>query len=236
MQTGNLTLAEGAVITNLTLPNGAAFPANPNLGEKYTLSSAIDANHPAGEYHYDGTAWQNLPTAAEVAALIASSTLVPSFKFVARALVSQPAVSADSFWFNGGQAISSSAGIPSAAPLTSIYIDPANYPAGTKLRLGLNANVNNVGTASSFAVSLRKVNRPASGGGADQVIFTPDSTALGSISVPNTDLVANASTHYYSSEFDMPSTAGMYAFLLVQTTNMTTDSCIQFIATLQAKY
>lgn len=234
---GNITLSEGGVIQNLTLPSGAAFPANANLAEKFTLTEAIDADHPAGEYHYDGTAWQNLPTLAEVKTLISDIEVTPTFKMVGRGLTSLPALSADSYWFDSAQAVAVSAGVPSASPLTSIHIDPADYPTGAKLRLCINANVNNTGTASSFVVSMRKVNRPgSSGGAADQVIYTPDSTALGSISIPSADLVALASLHYYSAEFDMPSTAGTYAFLLEQTTNMTTDSCIQFIATVQAKY
>lgn len=231
---GNITLSEGGVVTNLTLPSGTAFPANGNLAEKFTLTEALDADHPAGEYTHDGTTWQNLPTLAEVKTLLTSVPV--SFHYISKVLVSVPALSADSYWFNNAQATAISAGLPSATPLTATYLDPADFPAGAKLRLSLTANVNAVGTASSFVISMRKVTRPGSlGGTTDQVIYTADSTALGSISVPSADLVAQANLHYYSSEFDVP-TAGNYAVVLVQTTDMTTDSCIQFSATLQAKH
>lgn len=235
---GNLVIAEGGIVKNLTLPSGTDFPANANLAEKFTLTADIDVDHPAGEYHHDGVAWQNLPTLSELQALIAEGGSASTyFKLIFTALTSQPTVAAGTYWFDSAQAISVTAGLPSTAPLTNMRIDPADYPTGSKLRISVCANVNAASTAASFVVSLRKVNRPASNGGAaDQVVYSMDTTALGSVSIPSASLVAQASLHYYSAEFDMPESAGSYAFVFVQTGSMSSNSCIQFIATLQAKY
>lgn len=51
---GNLTVAEGGKIVNLTLPSGTAFPANENEGEMFVLTADINGYN-RGLYAYDGT-------------------------------------------------------------------------------------------------------------------------------------------------------------------------------------
>lgn len=51
-----LTLAEGSVITNITLPQGTTFPLNPNTGEMVFRTDLDEL------YIYDNGGWVVVPT------------------------------------------------------------------------------------------------------------------------------------------------------------------------------
>ena len=52
---GSVTLSEGSDLKNLTVTHGAAFPANPNVGELFYHDSF-------GFVYHDGTKWNPLST------------------------------------------------------------------------------------------------------------------------------------------------------------------------------
>jgi len=73
MQTGNLTLTEGAEIKNLTVPRGGSFPSNPNEGELFYKNSNADGQGVVGIYVYT-TSWELISVGATSQGLKGSSS------------------------------------------------------------------------------------------------------------------------------------------------------------------
>lgn len=231
---GNITLGEGGKINNLTLPHGTSFPANGNLGEKFFLSTGIDADTPKGEYEHDGTAWKHIPTLAEIKSLLA--TQAQSFRTVARACVSHNVTTATGTpLFTNHAVIKIASAFPADRPLPVIWIDPADYPADTKLRIHVHLSQNETQAGFGITLGLRKVTRPASGGGTAAVLYTLDATILGQVVIAGPQAV-RAEKEGVSAEFNMPSTAGLYAFAYTTSSPGAAGACTQMTATLQAKY
>jgi len=237
MKVSNMTLSEGSVINNITLPSGPVFPANPNMGEKFALT-ALFGTFTAGEYHHTGATWERLAATNEVQAAISAaiSAIPTTYKAIGAVQAGVSAISAGTYWLNNVQPLVTATGLPVTSPLPIFYLDPAAYPVGATLRLNLNVNVNAIATASTITISLRKVTRPVSlGGGAGLVIYNADATALAPIVIPSASLKVSASLHYYSADIAIPA-AGMYALVMVLTPTMTASSSLQISTTVEVKY
>lgn len=61
MKVGNIEMQEGTRFTNLTLPNGGAFPKNPALASIFFLTAPL-TGYPVGIYKHDGTKWLPIAT------------------------------------------------------------------------------------------------------------------------------------------------------------------------------
>ena len=240
---GNLILVEGGVVENLTLPSGADFPANGSLGELFILSATELENMADGFYHHDGIAWRNLPTLAEVVALVNSIEVVEgqepftAFRPLlnARTMVQQ-SIAAGDYWVNDGLSLSVVGVGIGVGALPLFYYDPADYPVGTKFRLSVNINQNNAAGsgANTLTVGTCKVARPAgSGGSTNVVIYTPDGVDVMSVSL--NAIPAKASYNSVSAEVSMPAEAGFYAFR-INNSATSNASATHLDITLQAKY
>lgn len=233
---GNITLGESGKIENLTLSSGTAFPDNGNLGEKFFLSTGIDADTPKGEYEHDGTAWQHIPTLAETKALIINKLSPKTDKVIGVAEVQHNLSPIGTNVFTNRAVARIANGLPVDKPLPGIWIDPADYPAGTKLRFHLHISVNNTtSSTTTWTVGLRKFLRPAAGGAAGIVIYSLDTPILGAIVVASPQ-TALAERDFDSVEFDMPATAGLYGFAYTQSGANAAGSVHHMTATLTAFY
>jgi len=233
---GNITLSEGGVINNLTLPNGTAFPANGNLGQKFYLTEPIDGNTPKGEYSHNGTTWVHKPTRAQIKQMLADKAAPKSYKTIGVCNVSHNLGPAGNSVFTNRAVVRIANGMPVDKPLPGIWIDPADYPAGTKLKIHIHLSVNNMASSTAWPLSMRKVTRPASSGGAAALVtYTLDATLLGTV-VFTSPHAALAEKDVESAEFDMPSTAGLYAFAYTQSAPNAAGSVHQMTASLKAYY
>jgi hypothetical protein len=239
---GNITLSEGGVVNNLTLPRGTAFPANANVGEKFRLTTAIDANTPAGEYSHDGTSWHNQPTLEEVKTLVSNAGgAVAYYRIIGEARTGFGTQAAGHYIFTnaGANALTAGTGIVNfSASITVpfLWIDPADYPVGTKFRLRAQI-YSNIATVSDFVISLRKVTRTAaSQSNGSSLSFTVDLTnQIGPVSFTGGQASGVIRTGV-SADFTMLATADLYCLAFVQTNTMTANSACLIEAQIQAKY
>lgn len=241
---GSLILVEGGVIENLTLPSGAVFPDNGNLGELFSLSATQLENMADGFYHHDGTDWRNLPTLAEVQAMLdaieipGGSTPFTSFKALhnARTMITSALAAGDYWALDGAAVILTTTGVGTVV-LPLMHYDPADYATGTKFRLSVNVNQNAVaGSATNtISVGLNKVLRPATGGGGTNVVVY-DASPTDVVNVQFTEPAIKASFNLVSAEVEMPTEAGFYAFHINTTGANPTSASTHIDITLQAKY
>lgn len=236
---GSITIVEGGVVHNLTLPSSAVFPANGNRGELFSIAANSDpATWPDGLYFHDGTVWRNIPNLAEVKTLINNAlgggAGTAYFRPMLRVSTLIGALGIGTYWAvpNAGALIVTT---PLTSPLNLIYLDPADFPTGTKLRLRASYSQNNTASAAiDFTVGLRKVGKPSTtGGSSQQMIYQADATDVASVVVSG-GIASKAMGRVSTAEFDIP-VAGFYTFVITLS-NSNNGSGTHWDLVLQAKY
>lgn len=232
---GDLVIVEGGKVVNLTLPDGTTFPANGNLGELFSLHGHSDqTTNPDGLYHHNGTAWKNIATLDQVKALVGGGGSTPYFRPMLRVATLIGALGIGTYW-----AVPNIAALAVTGTLTStlnlIYLDPADFPAGTKLRMSATYSQNNTASAAiDFTVGLRKVGKPSTTGGTgQQMIYQADASDVNSVTLTG-GIASKAMGRMVSTEFDIPA-AGFYTFVITLS-NSNNGSGTHWDMVLQAKY
>lgn len=233
---GDLIFTDGEHIQNLTLASSPNFPDSPSLGEVYSLYGAQSL--PPGFYQHNGTDWVNIPSIEAIHALIAihlNGGNSPTFKTLFNVRMMVNALVGGTYWaLNGITPTLTTTGI-GVGNLPVFWYDPAIFPVGMKFRLSISAAVNNTATSDTVTatIGMCKVLRPEdSGGGANLVIYTPETPAI--VSHDFISLPVKALLNVRTEEFLMPSEAGLYAFYLNLSDTMNA-STTHYDISLQAK-
>lgn len=113
-----------------------------------------------------------------------------------------------------------------------IYLDPADWPAGTTLRIRAIALVNDAAPATTFTFGLYPIT--TNGGAAANVTALFGTVVTGS-TVAVTTPAANSQTVVTTGDFAAPA-AGYYALGVVVAANMAANSSVGVRATLAAKH
>lgn len=123
-------------------------------------------------------------------------------------------------------------------PISTFYLDPADYPSISglvaKLRLRVGLFVNDVAPTGNYTFGLYPITRPATSGGAGLNIYTLG-TVVTSSTVLFTTPAADSAGTAVSAEFSIP-TAGHYTLGFISTAAVATSSHLHINAHLQVRY
>jgi hypothetical protein len=235
---GNITIVEGGVVHNLTLPSSPTFPENGSRGELFSLAGHADpTTWPDGFYHHDGTTWKHVPNLTKVQELIAAALggVAARFRPVLNVSTLVGAQGIGSYWAMPNVVVLSITGTLTTIPLNLFYYDPADYPAGTKFRITAAYSQNNSPTATiDFTIGLRKVGKPSTTGGTGtQMIYLADASDVANV-VQAGGIGSKAMGRIVSAEFEMPNVAGHYGFVITLS-NTNSNAGTHWDLTLQAK-
>jgi len=234
---GDLVIVEGGKIVNLTLPDGSTFPGNGNIGELFSLHGHADqTNFPDGLYHNTGAAWKNIATLDQVKSLINGGGSTAVFRPILRISTIVGAQGLGKYWAIPNLTVADMSSALTTVPLNLIYLDPADFPVGAKLRISATYSQNNNGTVNAdFTIGLRKVNKPSAttGGNGTQMIYAAESTDTASVTISG-GIGSKAFGRLQSAEFDIP-VAGFYTFA-ISLANTNTNAATHWDLVLQAKY
>ena len=233
---GDLVIVEGGVVKNLTLPSDSTFPSNGSRGELFSVHGHADSTtYPDGLYHHNGTAWDNIASLDQVKALIASGGATPRFRPHMRLSTIVTSQGIGTYWALPNLTVVAIASALGTTPLNMVYLDPADFPSGTKLRISATYSQNNTATAAiDFTIGLRKVGKPAtSGGTGTSMLYQADASDVASVTQAG-GIAGKAMGRIVSSEFDVPA-AGFYTFV-VTLSNSNGSSATHWDLVLQSKY
>jgi hypothetical protein len=126
----------------------------------------------------------------------------------------------------------------SSGLIAIIQITGADYPTvngvGTKLRISAQIHTNDVAPTGNFTFGLYPVTRPASSGGAGQLIFTLGTVVSGSNGSTFTTPAADSSLSSIGADFAIPAD-GMYCIGVVTTATIAASAFVGMRAQLQMR-
>lgn len=116
--------------------------------------------------------------------------------------------------------------------LDCFYINPADYPAGSTLRIVLSAAVNAVTPASDFTAALYPVTGSAGGENAVSVtVGAQVAESAAKISAPVKETLSEAA----SGAITMPASAGLYLIQIIVSANNAAKSAVALRARLEVR-
>jgi len=122
----------------------------------------------------------------------------------------------------------------SLTPISTVYLDPADYPTinsvATIARLRVQLYTNDVAPTGNFTIGLYPITRPAASGTAGQCRYTLGTVISGS-TVLFTAPAADGLLTGVSTSFALPA-AGHYAIAVVTTANVAANAHLHMCATL----
>jgi hypothetical protein len=139
----------------------------------------------------------------------------------------------------GYQQAAFATGVAIANPIAIVGIYAADYPsiAGLtpKLRIRAQVNVNDVAPTGNYTFGLYPITRPATSGGAGNMIYTMGTVVSGSTGATVSTPAADSQTSLVSSDFSLPAD-GQYILGMVTTATVAANSHMHLNAQLQLHY